>query len=164
MFIYCMFYLVNIFFYIIHFAIGTLYSQFCAGMGLEEVSIVNADGYRIDDADITSSSTHNEIYCQESMARSLFDSVIQHAWCSGMYHTEIRSQVDTILPCVDKTLYLANYQNAFLLYNPYLTKRLCQEILLKIVCKTLFGGDHNTLSTLFGIPKFAADVLPPLPP
>ena len=95
--IYCMFYLFNIFF--IHFAIDTLFSQFCAGMELEEVSIVNADGYRIDDADITSSSTHNEIYCQESMARSLFDSVIQHAWCSGMYHIEIRLQVDTIHYC-----------------------------------------------------------------
>ena len=66
--------------------VGTLFPQFCAGVGLEEVSIVNADGYRIDDADITSSSTYNEIYCWESKARSLTDSETRHAWCSGMYH------------------------------------------------------------------------------
>ena len=80
-------------------------------MGLEEVSIVNTDGYRIDDADITSSSTHNEIYCQESKARSLFDSDIRHAWCSGMYHTEIRSQVDTICRAQIKHSILRNFEN-----------------------------------------------------
>ena len=68
-----------------YFAIDTLSSQFCAGIGLKEVSIVNADGYRIDDADITSSSTNHDPYCHENKARNVFDSQERHAWCTGTY-------------------------------------------------------------------------------
>ena len=64
--------------------LGTLLPLTCDAAGLAEVSVVNADGYRIDDADITASSQYNEVNCASVMARDLYAADGWKTWCSGM--------------------------------------------------------------------------------
>ena len=67
-----------------HLFVGTLLPLTCVAAGLAEVSVVNADGYRIDDADITASRYHNNDNCVSRNARDLTDSDGLNSWCSGM--------------------------------------------------------------------------------
>ena len=64
--------------------LGTLLPLTCDAAGLAEVSVVNADGYRIDDSDITASSEYNEVNCASVMARDLYAADGWETWCSGM--------------------------------------------------------------------------------
>ena len=64
--------------------LGTLLPLTCDAAGLAEVSVVNADGYRIDDADITASSEYNNSRCVSAKARDLYAADGYETWCSGM--------------------------------------------------------------------------------
>ena len=75
---------------VVGFYAGTLLPLTCDGLGQSKVSLVNAEGYRIDNSDITASSSHGDPNCHYLHARDLNNGNTAVAWCNGKDNTSYK--------------------------------------------------------------------------